>query len=453
MSDALDNLIGLFDGEGDRQIFSAWQDEQAVALNGLRKEVARLTGKLADRPEQRWLLYSTSPHNFTVGLLTLLTLGKDLLICAGNQPGWLFSIASRFDVVLTDTVTDAGKPVVDFNCHDNESSLPLLDLSGQESISFLTSGSTGEPKSINKPLLALTNEVSTLAATFPECSRDCVFAASVSHLHIYGLLFNILLPLLYKSRIVPCKVEYQEQLQPLSKHFSDLVFISSPAFLSRLDTNLPPHGLRSVFSSGGLLSFDSAQDALHCFSTMPVEVYGSTETGGIGYRQQREASTPWRAFEGVILKNINGETAIVSPNMPNEPPYVLDDKLRFFPDGSFQLMGRKDRIVKIEENRISLNEIEKFLVSTDDVQLCHAVVLQGKRTCIGCVVILTDSGRAMLAEKGRMNMIREWKQMLKTRFEPAAVPRKWHISDNIPANTQGKTDHQYLLSLFDKEGQ
>src|SRR5690606_32976613 len=121
-------------------------------------------------------------------------------------------------------------------------------------------GSTGLPKAIAKSLLALTNETSTLFRTFAKVLEGAVFISSVSHLHIYGLLFNLLLPLLARGSCISELVEYYEQTLALGVRYptvnthQNLVFISSPTFLSRLDPQLPALALRAVFSSGGPLS-------------------------------------------------------------------------------------------------------------------------------------------------------------------------------------------------------
>ncbi len=45
--------------------------------------------------------------------------------------------------------------------------------------------------------------------------------------------------------------------------------------------------------------------------------------------------------------------------MAEDNGLLLDDLLQFSQDGQFHLMGRRGRIVKIEEKRISLREVEQ----------------------------------------------------------------------------------------------
>src|SRR5262249_57841827 len=60
---------------------------------------------------------------------------------------------------------------------------------------LFTSGSTGAPQAIPKKLFQLFREVATLEAQFGQLLGGSEIIATVSHQHIYGLLFNVLWPL------------------------------------------------------------------------------------------------------------------------------------------------------------------------------------------------------------------------------------------------------------------
>jgi acyl-coenzyme A synthetase/AMP-(fatty) acid ligase len=64
--------------------------------------------------------------------------------------------------------------------------------------------------------------------------------------------------------------------------------------------------------------------------------------------------------------------------------------------GTFELLGRKDRIVKIEEKRVSLQAIEASLSGSTYVQEARAVVLEGARTEIAAVIVLSAAGTELL---------------------------------------------------------
>ena len=58
-----------------------------------------------------------------------------------------------------------------------------------------TSGSTGVAQAIPKNLSQMSAEIATLETQFGDVIDDADIVATVSHQHIYGLLFNVLWPL------------------------------------------------------------------------------------------------------------------------------------------------------------------------------------------------------------------------------------------------------------------
>ena len=435
-----------------------WDNTADITLHQFHHALAALRSKVAGNEAQRWLLHSDDPYHFLLGFLALLGLKRKVVISASLKPEWLAELGPAFDAVLSDKKVELpqvspGKPVacLDFASSAETAVQHSTELDGEEEIVFFTSGSTGQPKAVKKKLLALTNEVTTLCNTFAAKLEGCVFAASVSHLHIYGLLFKLLLPLQIKAISLRQQIEYPEQLLTLADKIpseSGAVFISSPTFLSRLDLDLPSVAMSAVFSSGGPLGFAAAQASHQYFSQLPIEVYGSTETGGIGYRQQQEATTPWTAFAGIELTAGADGVELRSPNMPGQPPYVLDDHLEFLADGCFVMKGRKDRVVKIAEKRISLTEIEKFLEAQPTILQCVALVLDARRAVIGCAVVLSDEGIGFVANSNQATLVRHWKTAMQNRFEPVTIPRAWRVLTEIPVNSQSKIDSAQLIDAF-----
>lgn len=67
---------------------------------------------------------------------------------------------------------------------------------------------------------------------------------------------------------------------------------------------------------------------------------------------------------------------LFSPLIAEDNGMLLDDILQFSEDGQFHLMGRRGRIVKIEEKRISLREVEQRLLALDGIREAAAVPLR-----------------------------------------------------------------------------
>ena len=62
-------------------------------------------------------------------------------------------------------------------------------------IILMTSGSTGEPKLINKDVRQFRDEVAVLAGLWESRFKSSVVCSTVSHQHFYGLLFSVLVPM------------------------------------------------------------------------------------------------------------------------------------------------------------------------------------------------------------------------------------------------------------------
>ena len=76
---------------------------------------------------------------------------------------------------------------------------------------------------------------------------------------------------------------------------------------------------------------------------------------------------------------------LASPLLP-QGSILLDDRLEMSSDKVFRLLGRRDRIVKIGEIRLSLTEIERVVKEALGLEIRALSVKQAGRTVIGAVV-------------------------------------------------------------------
>ncbi len=104
-------------------------------------------------------------------------------------------------------------------------------------------------------------------------------------------------------------------------------WIASPAQLKRLADDSPWQELArltAIFSSGGSLP-DAARQLVAQHSKQNIlEIYGSSETGGIGWREQEGA---WTLFPGMSLREKEGNWLLTSPYLPDNLGHNLDDRL------------------------------------------------------------------------------------------------------------------------------
>jgi acyl-coenzyme A synthetase/AMP-(fatty) acid ligase len=320
-----------------------------------------------------------------------------------------------------------------------------------------TSGSTGAPQAIPKKLSQMASEVRTLEFLFGPRLGKAEVAATVSHHHIYGLLFKVLWPLSAGRAIHARSHAYPEQLAADMKG-RECALVASPAHLKRLPEadiwQEVRSGLRAVFSSGGPLPADALPAVSRAFGQAPIEVYGSSETGGVAWRQRQTADEAWTPLPGVAWRIAADDRSLEvhSPHLPDAAWMRLADRARYTDGDRFVLLGRADRIVKIEEKRISLDMIEALLAQSPLVEQARVIVIEGQRSRIAAFVVLSASGKDKLSVSGKLEMNQTLRDMLADSVERIALPRIWRYLDVLPVNAQGKTTHASLEALLDEGG-
>lgn len=316
-----------------------------------------------------------------------------------------------------------------------------------DALVVFTSGSTGEPAALRKRLAQLFDEVHALEAAFGARLGAAEVHGTVSHQHIYGLLFRLLWPLAAGRAIAARRVAYLEDLATRSQ---PLVLVASPAHLKRLGS-LPaaPPALRAVFSSGGPLPADALLPCSRHLGQTPIEVYGSSETGGVAWRQRAPGSddaAPWQALPGVDWQIDGEQLRLRSPQADADHWMTAADRARAEGDG-FVLLGRSDRIVKIEEKRVSLAAIEQALLAHAEVAAVALALLPGRRQELG--VVLQPRDWAGIDAIGRTAWLAPLRESLAPLLEPTVRPRRWRLVSELPVNAQGKTSQAALQALFD----
>ncbi|POZ60248.1 AMP-binding protein [Chromobacterium alticapitis] len=316
---------------------------------------------------------------------------------------------------------------------------------------LFTSGSTGEPQLIAKTLRQLSAETATLSRQWDDAlPRVCRVEATVSHQHIYGLLFRILWPLAAGRPFATRRQAFPESLLAALSE-APCLLAASPAHLKRLPAHLDWRAARplAVFSSGGPLDDAALANSLATLGQAPCEVFGSTETGGIAWRRREPgASVAWQALPGIEV-DIEGESLrLRSPHLPDNGWHETCDRVQPL-DNGFALLGRADRIVKLEEKRVSLDAVERALLASGWFDALRAVVLPGPRASLGVAAAPNAAGWAELSRLGRRAFASALVEQLKDCVIAEALPRHWRYGFRLPVNAQGKTTEAALLSWFE----
>lgn len=424
------------------------EDGSTLHWDAFWSRVGAIARAQAARPGHRIALDAPDAADFLAGLLGLLHAGQQVVIPANFQSASVAQCAEGCDGVL-DTAAIRQLP-------GTAGWAPTAPLPAGAPIELTTSGSSGAPKPILKRLAQLDAEVLAHEAQWGTLlGTDPVFA-TVPHFHIYGLLFRLLGPL-SAGRPFDTAVAATPHalLNRLRAHGRGTV-ISSPAHLSRLGDLLDPAELApyttALFSSGAPLGADTAATLGAALGQAPIEVYGSTETGGIAWRRQwPQAGSPWQPLPGVdVAVDEAGMLQVRSPFADGDTPVATGDLAAVLADGCFTLRGRADRILKLEGKRVALPAMEQLLAEHPWVTACAIVLLPGQRDRLGAVASLSAEGLQALAAEGRRAVAEGLRAHLLAHFERVTLPRRWRFPAALPYNERGKLPLDALQRLFDE---
>jgi 3-hydroxymyristoyl/3-hydroxydecanoyl-(acyl carrier protein) dehydratase len=445
----------------------------AFGLHGARnvgdftRDVAALAAAIQQQGVGRWLLDTQSAYAASVGLLALAQTGSVALLSTNRQPETLRRLRSQLVGGLIDPDRDAGalaglprlaplaQPRVAAPVWRLDRDAPFAELE--------TSGTSGEGRWIPKCLRHLEDEIETLESVFgarlPQGTR--VFA-TVSHQHIYGLLFRALWPLCAGRPFHANLLLLPQELFPRMLECRDALLVTTPVHLRRM-TATPEFArlagvCRAVFSSGGPLEAETAAAVAERLGAAPIEILGSTETGGVAVREREPGDDRFTPLPGVRIEldlpdaGLVVTSAFVSVGLPThtgERRFRMGDRAELSHDGRLRLLGRSDRTVKIGEKRLSLPEMEKDLAQHPAIdELALLVLPQATQPRVHAAVVLSEIGRGLLVQVGRRALGRALAGHLAQRWDAVLLPRVWRYVDALPRNAQGKLPQGALAALF-----
>ncbi len=426
----------------------------------LRDEfVARMSGwsaLLSSLSGQDYALFIDDSIEFCAALLGAWQAGKTVWLSADTLEPSCLALAGKVDGFIGEFPASC-QPLM-LPTHAVDRVWTLNPVSENDVVLVVqTSGTTGAPQSIPKKLSQLRAEIDTLEQLFGSRCGHAEIISTVSHHHIYGLLFKVLWPIAFGRSFHAHTLKYPEQIAQLLLT-RDCILIASPAHLKRLPDHLTwaKEHVHAVFCSGGVLPADAALSCSVLLGKTPVEVYGSSETGGMAWRERGDTSDEsWQPMPGVAWRVSPGDDLIEvkSPHLVNDQWLKTSDRIQKVGQDRFLLTGRQDRIVKIEEKRISIESVEQCLRSSALVSDVKLVFINDdqtplRRQHLAAVVQLTATGKQFSGDHGKAALSRQLRSLLKHQIEPVAIPRRWRYVDHFPVNEQGKTPVTLLEALF-----
>ena len=313
-------------------------------------------------------------------------------------------------------------------------------------VCLLTSGSTGAPQPHLKRWQPLVRNIAAEAERLAEMMQrpslqGLTIVATVPPQHSYGFESSVLLALLGGAAFDSGRPFYPADIvAALQRVPRPRALVTTPFHLKtllRAGLDLPPVDL--VLSATAPLSPQLAAEAETRLQGRLIEIYGCTEAGQVAARRTTEGEV-WTALGELQLwreQAEDGERFLVDGGHVTEPT-PLADILELLDPRRFRLLGRANDLIHVAGKRSSLAHLNFHLNRVEGVQdgafWLPDEVADGVVRPVAFVVAPGLTAPQVI-------------QGLRQRLEPAFVPRRVVLLDELPREGTGKITAATLRAL------
>lgn len=295
-------------------------------------------------------------------------------------------------------------------------------------ITFFSSGSTGKPKPVTHTRESLLQETAYLSGLFPETKR--IVAVVPAH-HIYGFLFTVLLP---RHIGVPVLEGRAMGSRALFNQLEDGDLVVSHPFQWRYLAQLWPQLDRSITGVTSTAPCPAETAALLKERGLQrlVEVYGSSETGGLGARDQH--GSPYTLFDYWRKADDTDDPELIR-RLPDAQEVRIQspDLLAWDRARGFKVRGRRDGAVQVGGHNVFPSAIARILLEHPEVDNCVVRLMQpqeGERLKAFIVPDLDAEPEGLAAR------LHAW---CGKELRSAERPAHFTIGDSLPRTSMGKS--------------
>lgn len=284
-----------------------------------------------------------------------------------------------------------------------------------------TSGSTGKPKQCLHTQEMMDMEGKSVGKHFKDAKR---FVTLTPRQHLYGLTFAVFFTSLFDLPTTPLA---PMPLQPWHALLREGDAVAGfPLFWEYFlkAGNTFPKGVTAVTSTApcpkGL--FDRLKQA---GAMRVVELYGASETGGIGVRQAEEDPFEINDFWEISADHTQIRRKGIEGWMP------FPDQVQFVPPRGIFPLKRMDRVVQVAGVNVSLTHVEQVLREHPTIKACKVRLMRPEegRRLKAFIVFKNGYGQAEMPEIQRY---------LAKRLSSHELPRTFAFGSSLPTNVMGK---------------
>lgn len=445
-----DSHVICYDDAWSSGIYKTWKD--------FLTDTAKLRRFLSGIEQKDFILHCEDNWYFLCTFVALLQCKKAVYVTQNISESFMAEVKTPSVCFITDQQVTSDS--TNFFIPDliEKSDLPseaeirtVPEIDDEETELYLyTSGSTGKPKAVRHIMKEIEKDNEVVISLWGEEYFKRKLITTVSQHHAYGLYWAICLPFTLGLPFRRKRIEFPSEFEKLTD--TSYVLVSTPAFLKRTVEVLDKLNMKDIFISvsGGAVSEELAVQTEKLFGFCPMEGYGSTETSGVAYRQQSRDGLVWTPYDCVKLwVGEDGCLNVISPFIKDPAGVATADLVEIFEDGRFLLKGRSDSIVKIEEKRISMTEVENRLLESGLVSEVKVVALSNDvRQYLAAAIVLNAKGREQFADAAKFKINSWFHDFLMKYFENVVIPKKWRFVEKLPCDVQGKVHKLEVMEMF-----
>ena len=419
----------------------ALRDSRPVTAAAFVADVRRVADALPDRGNV--LNHCADRYRFAVLLCAAIVRNQVSLLPPTTTPNVIESmrrLAPDAYFVSDDPTAQIGLP---------RHELPPIEGLAEEAFSIppiavdrvvacvFTSGSTGEPQPNFKTWGKLAIDMRGESARFAIGAGHAVLG-TVPPQHMYGFESTVLLPLLCGAILTAERPFHPPAINAVIRRTpSPRTLFITPFHMRTWLSSGDVERIETIVSATAPLSVALAQLAEARTGAHVYEIYGCTEAGQIATRRTTQ-SPIWQAYEGLRVWN-DGDQAMVEGGHVEQPTRLMDVIEARAGGAQFLLHGRTADLVNIAGKRNSIGYLNH--------QLCTIPGVVDGAFYLPDEAAHSEVGRLMAFAIAPGLSIADLTALLRSRIDPAFMPRPLVLVDRLPRQSTGKLPHEALRAL------
>ncbi len=289
-----------------------------------------------------------------------------------------------------------------------------------KSLTFSTSGSTGNSKQVEHQCETLLQEARYLAALL-EPKR--IISLVPCH-HIYGFITGVLLPKVANVKVIDDKSA--PTTMRVGLQMGDVCIGFPLKWRYFTDTQIRfPHGVTCVTSTAPC-DPDILQKLQAAGAKDIIEVYGSTETAGVGFR--RYPDTSYQLFD---YWQQSGEQELT--RLGSNIKIALMDQVSWHDQRHFIPEKRQDGAVQVAGYNVFPEKVARKILELTEIKECY-IRLDPQAGRLKALLIPNDPDW----QTNQQPLLEQVKQFCQQQLKVSERPTSFQLAHQAPSNSMGK---------------